>query len=363
MKKKVLMGLVLLIAIGTSAVFAQSNSIYMIEATFLNIEGSINKGNLENWVKDLQREASSLTRASAKRDYVYFKIRDTKASRSAVINGLAGLLPGPWEIPADAGMVAMNWTTQAQVAYAVACAYGKKPSAASFQMDLVMLLAGEDMAKEAGREIKSLTAAQLAQAGTINFKNNFNGAEQKKLITKIAEKMYAKKSDVAIAYAADKVVGKLLGPASALKDAFFASMDIKSMARAAQVYYYKFPMFSGRFISGNYGVALEFSTNGTVKVLPRLESADKGFIGDIRSQQQLGTGRYVIDKGNITITFGTVSWEKSVWNAKRPTSDTWKYVTVEQDLSNKSVWSRFDGEEVLEFPAINTGNAFWERCN
>jgi len=74
-----------------------------------------------------------------------------KAAKTAVINGLYGLLPGVMSITGTLEKIAAQWTTTAQVAWAVACLYGKKSANLdSFTVDLMSIVAGKEMVKDTG---------------------------------------------------------------------------------------------------------------------------------------------------------------------------------------------------------------------
>ncbi|MDR2596601.1 MAG: leucine-rich repeat protein [Treponema sp.] len=368
MKKKVFLSL-LLLTIGTGVVFAQApESIAAIEKTIEVIAFSVNETALENWVKDLREKTSTFPREGIKKDSVYRRIAESKAAKDAAISGLAGLAPDIL-FPLDAGAAASTWTIQAQLAYAVAYTYGKQPKNPNeFKADMFLLLAGEDMLKAAGKEVKpSLTAAQLADAGNIAFKGYFNAAEQKRLFTKIAEKMYSQGGVVALEYALDKVVGVVTGPVGAIKDALFAYDDMKAFAKDVQAYYCEFPKPDGYYIDGGgkngTGVALQFNKNGTVSVRPRLAgSTVEGNNIEIIEHLSLGGGKYEIDKkGNIKITFDEVSWNGQ-WKTQygsRPTSTSLNYVEIEPKLSKKTINGKLTGYESMDLSNYFPGYGDW----
>jgi len=369
MKKKVFLGL-LLLRVGTGVVFAQaSESIAAIEKTIEVIAFGVNETALENWVKDLREKTSTFPREGTKKDAVFRSIVGSKAAKDAAISGLAGLAPDIL-FPIDAGAAASTWTTQAQLAYAVAYTYGKAPKNPNdFKADLFLLFADEDMLKAAGKEVKpSLTAAQLADAGNIAFKGYFNAAEQKRLFTKIAEKMYGQGGSVALEYALDKVVGVVAGPVGAIKDAYFAYNDMEKFGKTAQAYYCEFPKPDGYFIDGagvsGTGVALQFSKNGTVAVRPRLKGSTMGGNNvEILQHITLGGGTYEMDKkGNITIKFGEVSWggQYQAQYGSRPSSDDYmNYVDIDKKLSNQTIYGKFTGYESLNLSRYFPGFGDW----
>jgi len=383
MKKKVFLGL-LLLTVGMGVVFAQASKAEQLAEQLLSIQGQrvpdkadliaevektieivafgVNEAALENWVKDLREKTSTFAREGTKKDYVFRNIVGSKAAKDAAINGIAGLAPDII-VPAVVPLTSLStWMIQAQLAYAVAYTYGKAPKNPNeFKADMFMLLAGEDMVKAAAKEVKSLTAAQLADAGNIAFKGYFNSAEQKRLFTKIAEKMYESDAMTTVEFVVDQLVGLLIGPVGAIKDAYFAYNDMEKFAKTAQAYYCEFPKPDGYFINGGgktgTGVALQFYKNGTVSVRPRLAGSTVGGNNvEIIQSLALGGGTYEMDKkGNIKITFDEVSWEgqwKTLYGG-RPTGPTapgtqgLNYSEVE-NLSKKTLNGKLTGYESID---------------
>jgi len=340
------------------SVFAQSaqdKSIKAIEKTIDWIAVAVNESRLENWVKDMYAKTSTFPRRNARTDYIFRAIVDKQTNKSVIINGLAGLVPDAVEIPAKAGQIAMDWAAQAQAAYTVSYLYkGVRLKRSDLKIDLYMLLAGDDIVKEAAKAFKpSLTPAQLDEVGRLSFLKYFTNAELTALCEKIAEKIYSKKEEVAKAFVVDKVVGEIIGkPLSAFKDAFVASFKMEDYVKRVQRYYWNFPNPEGMYANLFTGVALYFDKTGQVRVHPRLDGANKSNGLDIKQSTSLGSGTYTVDKntGKITMTFGKVSWKESQWNAPRPTNppnDKPNYVPVESTLSNKKLKGRITGYESI----------------
>ena len=284
----------------------------LIEDTVKGIANFIDKGKLENWVATCKNGYSMSPVAAAKRDAAFATIRDTKASSSAMVNGLIGLVPGPWSIPAEAGRIVANWTAKAQVAYAIACLYDKKPNSNEFVGDLYYFLAGSALLKEAANDIKAETGEYiLADFSPRTVRSAFTNTKvQQKLIAKLGEKMGRKVAGVGAAFG--NAASKLVGPLLAFKDGVDASTDIKATAALAQSYYLnEFPNPEGTYVTGCFGAALSLLKGGSVSVFPRLFDKNKADYGDIKQGITLGTGKYVRSGNNLTITFGQVSWEKS----------------------------------------------------
>jgi hypothetical protein len=338
----------------------------LIESTIRGIANSIDKGKLEKWAADC-KNGSMFSVAALKRDLAFETIKNSKASSSAAVNGLLGLIPGVFSIPVEVGKIAANWATKAQVAYTIACLYDKKPSANEFAADLYPMLAGPDLFKEATKEIASETGEYLAvDASPKAVRTAFNNAKvQQKLIKKLGEKMVKKTAGVGAAFG--KAVGKLVSPLLAFKDGIDASADIKATAIFAQSYYLnEFPNPEGTYVTGSFGAALRFGSGGSVSVHPRLFDINNLVKGDIKQGVTIGTGKYVRNGNSLTITFGKVSWKESQWNAPCPTHNTspdWAYEPVERELSNKTVKCNIIGEARINnfYVPLAFANGGWDR--
>jgi len=347
------------------------NPAELIMATMKGIANAINKQSIEKWVADLmKKDPNTPNRQTAVRDSAFEKLVNTKAATNGVISGLAGLAPGLFSIPAEAGKLAAEWAMKAQIAYSVACLYGRKPSNSdTFMVDLFALTAGLDLVKDSASEVGfPIPWEQLIEAAEKVIKTVFNNPMvQKKLCEKLGEKMVKRMAAVGVAYgsakAAKEVAEKFVAPLNAFKDGIVASMDIQKFGTDARNYYFKLPNPFGIYVSARFGAALDFASSGEVKVRPRFPHPDGLFTGDIRQGVELGKGKYERDKG--AITFSTVSWEKSMYNAPRPVAkypnENWDFINVEPNLSNKVCNLNIDGEE--HFYGRDTINGKWERVD
>ena len=330
------------------------------------VEEEIVRIPLEEWVKGLQKWYSNskmfpgIKTAGQRRDAVFNAIMETEASKTSVINGLAGLAPGAFSIPAEAVKQVMEWSTKADVAYAVAYAYGQKPNVEDFKADLYQIFAGPDLVKEAFADIWDPTKKELkenlAKAGTVAARAIFkNKKVQDKLRKTLGEKMLKKISSVGAAFgaakAAKEVADKVLTPIGAIRDAFYGYMEITQMAKDARRYYYKLPNPNGIYVNLQLGAALNIK-GGNVTVMPYhgFNVYDKVYVYDIPRWVSLGTGKYVRNDDDITVTFGKVSWKESNWNAARPVSrwDNIDYYDVESTFSNMAWEIELTGDETFQ---------------
>jgi len=328
----------------------------------------LNKQPLEAWVKELQTKYSDekkypdLRKSGAKKNAVFDALMGEKAAKSAVINGLAGLANGALELPASAIALVVQWTMKAQVAYAVAYAYGQKPATNDeFAFDLFQIFAGRELIKEAiseiGDAIKDKAFDLLKDAGTALVKKIYNNPKvQKKLCEKIGQKMLSRIDEVIVAFgaatAAKEVIEKAVGPLMAIKDAIDGSLDIKKAAREARAYYYQFPNPYGTYVNIQIGAALDFDKYGGVTVRPYrgYDIYKKAY--EIPRWVTLGSGKYVVNSDIMTITFNKVSWKESNWNAPCPiaqySSDP-NYYDVEATFCYMEWQCSFDGDDRFHF--------------
>jgi len=328
----------------------------MIQTSLEKIVISVDRAAIERQVADLQRKYSDRPRPGALRDSVFADIMNSKAARQGWLCGIASLAPGALSVPAEAGKLVAQWMTKAQVAYAVACIYGRKPaSSEGFQIALFTLIAGDKLVYDAAKELGVDWGTLIDIGEDLIVKAFKNPAVQKKLIEKLGTKVVGGMAAVGAAYGAGKTAaefaGKLVAPISAFKDGIDAAMDIASVAKAAQKYYYKFPNPEGTYLVGDFGAALSFGKNGSVAVRPRMQRGFTTKNADVREGVTLGTGNYTRNGDYITITLGSVSWEKSQWNAPRPTAtnDQIDFANVEPVLSNKTLTAQITGDEKLTF--------------
>jgi len=285
--------------------------IQMVDLTITGIAKAIDKVKIQNWATELlKKDPNTPNRQSAVRDVAFIKLVGTKAATNGVISGLAGLAPGVFSIPATAGKLVAQWTMKAQVLYSVACLYGKKPgSTEAFTTDIYAITAGEALVKEAVSEMDKVAVQQIIEKGMSVIKTIFsNPTVQKKLCEKIGEKMVKKMAAVGAAFGTAKAAHEMVGPLIAFKEALDASADIKKFGNEARNYYFTFPNPLGIYVSAQFGAALDFASNGDVKVRPRFPHPDGLFTGDVRTGVELGKGKY--ERKNGTVTFSLVSWEK-----------------------------------------------------
>jgi len=315
----------------------------MVHAVMTGVAASINHKAIADWVLSLQNGHPDKRRLGAKRDAVFASIMGTKAAKNAVISGLYGLVPGVISIPTTMEKIASQWTTTAQVAYAVACLYGKKPSSLdAFTMDLMRIVAGPDMVKDAAVEV----GKQIADVGVDALRSAFSGtALQKQLCVSIGGKL-TKIGAVGAVFGGAKNALELLGPVMAIKDAIDASQQIEQVAKDARSYYLKYVPIEGAYVNLELGAALDFRRDGNVGVRPYrgYDSAKK--VHEIQSWVSLGGGNYVLNGDKMTITLGKVSWKESNWNGSPPSSSgRINYRDVEITFNDRILECLLDGEE------------------
>jgi uncharacterized repeat protein (TIGR02543 family) len=333
---------------------AVSDGKTLIHAVMTAVAASINHKSIADWVTTLQNNHPDKRRPGAKKDAVFANITNTKAAKTAAINGLYGLAPGVISIPATMEKIAAQWTTTAQVAWAVACLYGKRPASLDvFTMDLMSIVAGKEMVKDAAKEV----GKQIADVGADALRAAFSGsALQKQLCVSIGGKL-TKVGAVGAVFGAAKDALGLLGPVMAIKDAIDGAQEITKVAREARAYYYKFPKPEGTYIWGVFGAALDFKRDGSVGVRPYRGYDQYKKVQEIPVWVTLGAGDYVVDNDSITITFGKVSWKESNWNGSPPSSSgRMNYIDVEKKLSNKVVKGRITGDELLNLDISSDGS-------
>jgi len=338
-----------------------------------------NKKAMERWVNENKKKYESRSFPGLTRDRAYTAMTEMKAFINALKSFLAGLAPGPFEIPAAAAALASEWAIKAEIIYAVEYLYGEQPEdAEDFAMDILAVIAGPSLLEEvisyaADKAVDAAgdIAKELAKkAGKALLKKVLKNAKVKKALRtelgkKLRKKIAALGNAAKAAKKAAEEIGEELTPVtkvlSAVADGFFAYNEIVEIARNARAHCFKFPSLSGTYINltAEYGAALVFNKNGSVAVRPRFPKQGSG-IGDIREGVTLGGGEYTIQRDVMTIKFGKVSWKDSNYNAPRPTATypftNWDFINVEPDLSNKTIKLTLSGE--CEFKGLRASK--WE---
>jgi len=338
-----------------------------------------NKKAIEKWVNENKKKYESRSFPGLTRDRSYTAMTEMKAFMNALKSFLAGLAPGPFEIPAAAAAIASEWAIKAEVIYAIEYLYGEQPEDADeFAMDILAVVAGPSLLEEvisyatdkAADAAEDIAKELAKKAGKALLKKILRNSKVKKALRtelgkKLRKKIAALGNAAKAAKKAAEEIGEELTPVtkvlSAVADGFFAYNEIVEIARNARAHCFKFPPLSGTYINltAEYGAALVFNKYGSVAVRPRFPKQGNG-IGDIREGVTLGGGEYTIERDVMTIKFGKVSWKDSNYNAPRPTPSypftNWDFINVEPDLSNKTVKLTLSGE--CEFKGLRASK--WE---